>query len=223
MRSEKDAFLLSDHFIHLRSNPMYVVRPPYLLKKLYTRGIWRKDTTEKKLYLTFDDGPVPEVTPWVLDVLKTAAIEATFFCVGENAEKHPEIYQRILRENHAVGNHTHQHISGWNTPLAEYIANVEKCAAYVNTTLFRPPYGRIRKDQQRRLETQYTIVMWDVLSGDYDNHTSPEQCLQNVLKNVRNGSIIVFHDSLKAQQNMQYALPRFIADAKAKGFEFAKL
>lgn len=202
---------------------MYRVRPPYLLKKLYARGMWRKDAAEKKLYLTFDDGPVPVVTPWVLDVLKAADIQATFFCVGENVAKHPQLYQRILSENHAVGNHTHQHISGWKTPLADYLANVETCATYVSSNLFRPPYGRIRKDQQRSLETHYSIVMWDVLSGDYDKDTSPEQCLQNVIKNVRNGSIIVFHDSLKAQHNMQYALPRFIADATAKGFEFGKL
>jgi peptidoglycan/xylan/chitin deacetylase (PgdA/CDA1 family) len=202
---------------------MYRVRPPYLLRTLYARGIWRKDAAEKKLYLTFDDGPIPVVTPWVLDVLKTACIEATFFCVGENVQKHPEIYQRIINENHAVGNHTHHHINGWKTTLPDYIANVEKCAAYVTTNLFRPPYGRIRKAQQRKLETQYSIVMWDVLSGDYDRQTSPEQCLQNVVTHVRNGSIILFHDSLKAQQNMQYALPRFIDDAKEKGYEFGKL
>jgi peptidoglycan/xylan/chitin deacetylase (PgdA/CDA1 family) len=202
---------------------MYRVRPPYLLKKLYARGVWRKDTAEKKLYLTFDDGPVPIVTPWVLDVLKEASVKATFFCVGENVQKHPDIYQRILSEQHAVGNHTYNHISGWQTSLPDYLHNVEKCAEHVSTTLFRPPYGRIRKEQQRQLETQYSIVMWDVLSGDYDQRTTPEQCLQNVNTHIRNGSIIVFHDSLKAQRNMQYALPRFINDAKVKGFEFGKL
>lgn len=202
---------------------MYRVRPPYLLKKLYARGIWRKNGAEKKIYLTFDDGPVPSVTPWVLDVLKAAGIEATFFCVGVNVEKHPDIYQRIISENHAVGNHTYDHISGWKTAPEDYIANVEKCATYVTTNLFRPPYGRIRKNQQRILEKHYSIVMWDVLSCDYDRQTSPEQCLQNVITHVRNGSIIVFHDSLKAQQNMQYALPRFIEHAKGKGFEFGKL
>jgi peptidoglycan/xylan/chitin deacetylase (PgdA/CDA1 family) len=202
---------------------MYLVRPPYLLKKLYARGVWRKDVTEKKIYLTFDDGPVPLVTPWVLDVLKEAGIVATFFCVGENVQKHPDIYQRIIHDNHAVGNHTYHHISGWNTTLREYMADVEKCAAYVTSNLFRPPYGRIRKVQQRQLEIQYSIVMWDVLSGDYDRCTTPERCLKNVTAKVRNGSIILFHDSVKAQKNMQYALPRFIADAKAKGYEFGKL
>ncbi len=220
MRPKQGAFLLSELF---PVSTMYRVRPPYLLKKLYKRGIWRKDVTQKKIYLTFDDGPVPVVTPWVLDVLKAADIEATFFCVGENVAKHPEIYQRIIHEKHAVGNHTYNHISGWKTPLMDYVGNVEKCAGVVNTTLFRPPYGRIRKDQQRQLEQEYSIIMWDLLSGDYDQRISPQDCLQNVITHVRNGSIIVFHDSLKAQQNMQYALPRFIDDAKIKGFEFCKL
>jgi peptidoglycan/xylan/chitin deacetylase (PgdA/CDA1 family) len=223
MRPEEDAFLLSDPFISFKIINMYRVRPSYLLKKLYARGIWRKSAAEKKIYLTFDDGPVPLVTPWVLDVLKSTGVEATFFCVGENVQKHPEIYQRIIQEQHTVGNHTYNHINGWKTALPEYIANVEKCAEYVRTNLFRPPYGRIRKDQQRRLEMQYSIVMWDLLSGDYDQQTTPEQCLQNVLTRVRNGSIIVFHDSQKAQRNLQYALPRFIEDAKAKGYTFEKL
>lgn len=202
---------------------MYRVRPPYLLKKLYSQGVWRKSKEEKKIYLTFDDGPVPEVTPWVLDILKSNAIEATFFCVGENVEKHKDVYQRILREKHAVGNHSYNHINGWKTPLFDYLKNVEKCAKQVRSTLFRPPYGRIRKKQQRALEQRYTIVMWDVLTGDYDPNTSPQQCLRNAVKNTRNGSIIVFHDSVKAKQNLEYALPRFIEEAKASGYVFAKL
>ena len=202
---------------------MYKVRPPYLLKKLYSQGVWRKSKEEKKIYLTFDDGPVPEVTPWVLDVLKANAIKATFFCVGENVEKYKELYQRIIREQHNVGNHTYNHISGWKTPLFDYLRNVEKCAKNVRSTLFRPPYGRIRKKQQRALEQHYSIVMWDVLTGDYDQKTTPQKCLRNALKYTRNGSIIVFHDSLKAKRNIQYALPRFIEEAKAGGYSFEKL
>ena len=202
---------------------MYRVLPPYLLKKLYPRGVWRKDKHEKTIYLTFDDGPVPDVTPWVLDVLKANSIAATFFCVGENVKQHKELYQRIIKENHAVGNHTHNHVNGWKTPLNEYLKNVDKCADQVNSNLFRPPYGRIRKKQQQALEEVYSIIMWDVLSGDYDQRTTPEKCLQNVRRNVRNGSIIVFHDSAKAKKNIQYALPRFIEEAKAEGFKFAKL
>ena len=202
---------------------MYRVRPPYLLKKLYPRGVWRKDRKEKKIYLTFDDGPVPEVTPWVLDILKSYAIKGTFFCVGENVKQNKELYQRILRENHAVGNHTYNHVDGWKTSLTDYLKNVEKCEQQLQSRLFRPPYGRIRKKQQKALESHYSIIMWDVLSGDYDHQTSPEKCLQNVMRNVRNGSIIVFHDSVKAKKNINYALPRFIEQAKVKGYLFEKL
>jgi peptidoglycan-N-acetylglucosamine deacetylase len=202
---------------------MYSVRPPSLLRKLYTAGIWRMSTQERKIYLTFDDGPIPEVTPWVLDVLKEATVPATFFCVGENVKNNPAIYKRIVQEGHAAGNHTYNHVNGWMTALPAYIENIQKCAMYVNSELFRPPYGRIRKKQQEVVSTQYTIVMWDVLSKDYDPQTSPEQCFKNVCDHVRNGSIIVFHDSLKAKENMQYALPRFIEFAKKNGFEFGKL
>jgi peptidoglycan-N-acetylglucosamine deacetylase len=205
---------------------MYLVQPPYLLKKIYPQAIWRMPSNEKKIYLTFDDGPVPIITPWVLDVLKKENITATFFCVGENIVSHPEIYQRIINEGHTVGNHTYNHLNGWNTHGNEYIRNVLKCAEVMkkekSTTikLFRPPYGRAKKSQMAQLATQYTIVLWDVLSGDYDKNTSPEQCLKNVTDHVRNGSIIVFHDSYKAQKNMEYALPAFIQFAKEKGFEF---
>ncbi len=202
---------------------MYPARSPYLLTKVYPRAIWRMNTTARKIYLTFDDGPVPEVTPWVLDVLKEAFIKATFFCVGENVVRHPEIYERILRENHSVGNHTHHHLNGWKTPFQTYIDNVQQCAQYVTSSLFRPPYGRMRKDQRQLIETHFTIVMWDVISGDFDERLSPEKCLKNVVSCVRNGSIILFHDSYKAQKNMQYTLPRFISFAKSQGYEFEKL
>ena len=212
---------------------MYLLRPPYLLKKLYSKAIWRMDKTQKKIYLTFDDGPISQITPWVLDVLKQHNIKATFFCVGENIVKHPVVYRRILLENHAVGNHTYNHLNGWNTHTNTYIDNVELCNKAMaigigqQKILFRPPYGKVKKSQIAQLlknkTHNYSIIMWDVLSGDYDNKTSPEKCLSNVINNVRNGSIIVFHDSLKSQKNLEYALPRFIEQAKAKGFEFEKL
>lgn len=190
----------------------------------------------KKIYLTFDDGPVPTVTPWVLDVLKQYNIKATFFCVGENVVKNPDIFQRILQEGHSIGNHTYNHLNGWNTHSKKYMENVELCDQVLKKGgsgqihLFRPPYGKAKKSQILKLssnknpdQTPYSIIMWDVLSGDYDKNTSPETCLKNVTDHVRNGSIIVFHDSAKAQKNLEYALPRFIEYASGQGFEFEKL
>ena len=202
---------------------MYLVRPPYLLKKLYPKAVWRMDAAQKIIYLTFDDGPVAEITPWVLDVLKEKKINATFFCVGENVVKNPEIFRRIKEEKHTTGNHTFNHLNGWNTHTANYLQNVEKCVMENPTLLFRPPYGKLKKSQYRMLTAQYSIIMWDVLSGDYDKDTSPEKCLSNVLKHVRNGSVIVFHDSYKAQEKLKYALPRFIDWALEKGYAFAVL
>ncbi|MGQ0829296.1 MAG: polysaccharide deacetylase family protein [Bacteroidota bacterium] len=199
---------------------MYFVRPPYLLQKLYPKAIWRMDASQKKIYLTFDDGPVPGITNWVLDILKQHNIRGTFFCVGENVVKHPDLFQRIINEEHRIGNHTYHHLNGWNTHTFKYLKNIQKCAEVVNSNLFRPPYGRTKKSQLAILKSQYSIIMWDVLSGDYSKTTSPEKCLNNVINSVRNGSIIVFHDSYKAKKNIEYALPRFIEYAKTNGFEF---
>jgi peptidoglycan/xylan/chitin deacetylase (PgdA/CDA1 family) len=180
-------------------------------------------TLEKKIYLTFDDGPVPHITSWVLDVLKKEEIKATFFCVGENVSKNPSIYKRILDEKHAVGNHTYNHMDGWSAHGNQYLRNVIKCAEVVDSKLFRPPYGRIKKSQLDRISKQYSVIMWDVISGDYDKNTSKVQCLKNVIDYVRNGSIVVFHDSSKAQNNLEYALPKFIKYAKENGFVFEVL
>ena len=202
---------------------MYIVRPTYLLRKLYPKAIWRMPVDGKKIYLTFDDGPVPYITPWVLDLLKKENIKATFFCVGDNVTKNHDIYKRIVSEKHSIGNHTFNHVNGWNTHGNQYFRNIIKCAEVVDSKLFRPPYGRIKKSQLALITKQYSVVMWDVLSGDYDKKTSPLQCLQNVIDNVRSGSVIVFHDSEKAQKNMEYALPKFIHYAKENGYEFAIL
>lgn len=203
---------------------MYLVRPSWLIKSIYPQAIWRKDVSESYIYLTFDDGPIPEITTWVLDVLKKRGVPATFFCVGENIAKHPDIFQRIKAEQHQIGNHTYHHINGWSAHTVDYIEDVKLCDASISdkasTKLFRPPYGKMKKSQLQQVSKDYAVVMWDVLSGDYDRLTSPEKCLNNVCTAVRNGSIIVFHDNIKAKKNLEYSLPRFIDYALSKGFVF---
>ena len=223
---------------------MYFVRPPLFLQWYYANLTWRKAKTEKSVYLTFDDGPIPNVTDFVLNTLKDFQIKATFFCIGDNISKHPIIFDRIKREGHAIGNHTYHHLKGWETDDATYLKDFEKCQALTQTNLFRPPYGRIKKSQIRSLKSKvesqkfaertatlnpkpYTsdlqIIMWDVLSGDFDTSISPEKCYHNVINNVKNGSIIVFHDSLKAWDRLEYALPKTIEYLLAKGYRFEKL
>ncbi len=198
-----------------------VARPPYLLRKIYPRCVWRMPANNNKIYLTFDDGPVPEVSPWVLDVLKHYKVKATFFCVGDNVKKHPEIYERILTEGHQVGNHTYNHIKGLRSANNDYFENVQQCHELVNSRLFRPPYGQIKHSQQNYLAKKFRVIMWDVLSYDYSHLVSKEKCLNNVIKNTRNGSIIVFHDSVKAYPNLQFALPRAIEYLQDKRFRFS--
>lgn len=200
-----------------------LVRPPQILRKLYKGSFWRMNQNEPIIYLTFDDGPIPELTPWVLDVLKQYNIKATFFCVGDNITKHPEIFQRIINEGHQIGNHTYNHLKGWKTTNALYFDNINKCQELTCTDLFRPPYGRITKSQYKFLLTNYRIVFWDVLSYDYDALISPEKCLNNCLKFTRNGSIIVFHDSIKAQKNLKFALPHYIEHFLKLNYKFATL
>lgn len=202
---------------------MYFIRPPYALQKLYSKALWRVPTKDKVVYLTFDDGPVPEVTSWVLDLLKQKKIPATFFCVGNNVQKHPELYQQILNDGHAVGNHTHNHLNGWQTHTPAYIRNTLMCAEQVQSHLFRPPYGRIKKNQLGILGSRFKIVMWDVLSGDFDTNISPSQCLRNCIKYTREGSIVVFHDSVKSWSNVSYALPLYLDYCLEKGYQFKKL
>jgi len=202
---------------------MFLAKTPQLFQNLLTNYTWHIPTTEKVLFLTFDDGPVPEETPWVLDTLRPYGAKATFFCVGDNVRKHPEIFQQILAEGHAVGNHTFNHLNGWKTHTFNYLKNVQRCGQVVDSLLFRPPYGTLRPAQTRRLKSRYRIVMWDVLSGDYDPDVTPEQCLQNVLDNVQPGSIILFHDSLKAEPRMRYALPRVLEQLSAEGWRFEKV
>ncbi|GAB1463954.1 polysaccharide deacetylase family protein [Pedobacter sp.] len=205
---------------------MYTVRPPFFLKWYYPNLIWNKATDKKTVYLTFDDGPIPNVTEFVLNTLKSFNVKGTFFCIGDNINKHPQIFERIKKEGHAIGNHTYNHLKGWETDNKTYMDNFWKCQELTETNLFRPPYGRIKKSQISNLKSQTSnleIIMWDVLSGDFDTKLSPEKCYQNVIKNVRNGTIIVFHDSLKAWDRLAYALPKTIEYLLAKGYRFEKL
>ena len=202
---------------------MYIVKSPFWLQWFYSSAIWHKSRKEKSIYLTFDDGPIPVVTPFVLNTLKSFNAKATFFCIGDNVAKHPEIYQQILDEGHSVGNHTYNHLKGWNTPDEVYLENVSQCAKLVESTLFRPPYGRPKRSQISHLKSQYSIVMWDVLSGDFDTGIDAHKCVKNVINNAKNGSIIVFHDSLKAFPRLEDALPKVLEQFTAKGFRFLPL
>lgn len=200
-----------------------LVRPPQLLRSFYKGSLWRMEKTQPVIYLTFDDGPIPELTPWVLDVLKQYQVKATFFCVGENISKNPELFERLKEEGHQVGNHTFNHIKGWKVNKSKYLNNIEKCQALTKTNLFRPPYGRIKKSQFNVILKDYQVVFWDVLSYDYDSLITPKKCLDNSIKYTRNGSIIVFHDNIKAQKNLKFALPHYIEHFLKLNYKFATL
>ena len=202
---------------------MFFAKTPRLIQALMPAYTWRIPDEEPVMYLTFDDGPIPELTPWVLDTLQSCGAKATFFCVGDNVRKHPGIYRRILEEGHSVGNHTYNHLSGWKTEDVKYLNNVRQCARMVKSDLFRPPYGRLMPRQRDVLRKHYRIIMWDVLSGDYDANISPEQCLQNVIDHAQAGSIVVMHDSLKAERNLRHALPAILRHFGASGYRFARL
>lgn len=198
------------------------------MRALYPNFVWRKPSDEKKIYLTFDDGPIPEVTEFVLETLEKYRAKATFFCIGDNIGKNPSIFQQILKDGHSVGNHTFNHLRGWATEDVTYLENVVKCQTEIQknghrTKLFRPPYGRIKRKQANALLPDYEIVMWDVLSGDFSQNLSPEIVLKKTIKHTEAGSIILFHDSIKANERMSYALPRFLEHFSTQGFQFSKL
>lgn len=200
----------------------YFVKTPWWLKRIYPSYRWSIDTKEKLVYLTFDDGPHPEATPFVLDELKKYNAKATFFCIGENVEAHPDIYKRIIGEGHRTGNHTQDHLNGWKTDTDTYLANISKAAKRIDSNLFRPPYGRIKVRQAKRLK-DYQIIMWDVLSGDFDESLSKEKCLANVISRSGPGSIIVFHDSEKAFTCLKYALPASMEFFSKNGYSFKEI
>ncbi|TGV00938.1 polysaccharide deacetylase family protein [Flavivirga rizhaonensis] len=214
------------------------VKIPVIVKKIFPKYIWDIPSIDKVIYLTFDDGPTPEITNWVLETLKAYNAKATFFCIGNNIEKHPDIFQNIVDAGHSIGNHTYNHIKGWKTKSKDYLKNIEKAQETINdqipnnnskivnrqsliVNLFRPPHGQITPKQGKRLiALGYKIIMWDVLSFDWDKSISKETCLNNVTNKATHGSIIVFHDSIKASKNMQYTLPKVLEFFSKKGYTF---
>ena len=204
----------------------YLVKTPWILKKIYPECIWNIQTVEKVIYLTFDDGPHPVATNFVLDELKNYNAKATFFCIGKNVEEYFDMYKKIISEGHAVGNHTHNHLNGWKTGDKEYLDNIYKAKKIIDSNLFRPPYGRITKFQLKQLSGEkYKLksIMWSVLSGDFDEEISGEECYLTVTKNAKEGSVVVFHDSEKAFKRLQYALPLVLKYFTEKGFEFRSI
>ena len=199
---------------------MLIERPPWGYRALFPGAHWRLNEKEKVVFLTFDDGPIPEMTPWVLDVLDNYGIKAVFFCVGDNVRKHPEIYREILTRGHRVGNHTFHHLQGLRVTTKTYSKDVKETEKLIDSKLFRPPHGHLRLPQFFRLRNDYTIIMWDVVTRDYSCLMTPERVFNNVKKYTRNGSIIVFHDSLKGYDKTRYALPRSIEWLLEQGYQF---
>lgn len=212
----------------------YFIKTPYLLKKCYAKRVWDIHNEPNSLYLTFDDGPTPGVTDWVMETLSEYGAKATFFCIGKNIEKHPELFQRIAKEGHSIGNHTNNHLNGWDTNTENYFSNLKKAEKHImcnlsqevevnfhQKKLFRPPYGKMTSKQAKEaMDIGYKIIMWDVLSADFDQDLSPEQCSKNVINNAKDGSIIIFHDSIKAEKNMKEALVQTLNFFKNKNFAF---
>lgn len=214
---------------------LYWIKTNQLIKKIFRNYIWDVPNKENKIYLTFDDGPTPEVTDWVLKQLQKHKAKATFFCIGKNIKNHPDLFSKIITAGHKIGNHTFDHCNGWQTSIQEYLKSADLCqiaSGYApnknindeNLLLFRPPYGKIRQSQAKKLrQLGYKIIMWDVLSADFDTTITKEKCLDNVVKNVKSGSVIVFHDSVKAFPNLEFTLPRALKYLKEKGFVFEAL
>ena len=225
----------------------YFVKTPKIIQSIFSNYTWKIASHKKEIYLTFDDGPIHKVTPWVLNTLEKYNAKATFFCIGDNIKKYPDIFQEITLQNHAIGNHTFNHLQGWKTNTEKYLSNIDKTKNIIKslkredqrpktdakpstnnqqpiTNFFRPPYGKIKYKQSKALQNKgYQIIMWDVLSADFDQEISPEKCYQHVIKNVQNGSIIVFHDSEKAFKNLEYTLPKVLEYFTEKGFVFRTL
>lgn len=194
-----------------------------LLASLTKNLVWSVKTDKREVFLTFDDGPIPVVTPWVLETLEKYSAKATFFCVGDNVKKNQDVYKMILENSHKIGNHTMNHLNGWTNFNKTYFENIEKCDKLIHSNLFRPPYGKIKPTQISYLKNKYKIIMWDVLTKDYDDSNSGEYCFERVKKNSKQGSIIVFHDSLKAEKRLRYALPKSLDYLSKEGYTFSAL
>ena len=202
---------------------MFIEQPPWFYRALFPGATWRIPSDERCVYLTFDDGPIPQVTPWVLNTLDQYGVKATFFMVGDNVRKHPDVFRMVVERGHAVGNHTFHHIQGIRYSTRGYLADVELAARLIPGNLFRPPHGHMRFPQLLRLRKTHRIVMWDVVTRDYSPHLSPQQVLANVKRYTRNGSILVFHDSLTAERNMRWAMPRAIEWLLQEGYRFKRI
>lgn len=206
---------------------MYLTKTPFLLRAFYPSCTWKMPANEKAIYLSFDDGPHPIATPFVLEQLEKYNAKASFFCIGKNVVEHPEIYQQIITKGHTVGNHTMHHLNGWKTEDDLYLQNIQAANAVIASNFFRPPYGRIKKNQIRKIRADKSIpqeiIMWDVLSADFDTNITGQQCLNIVLKNTEAGSIVVFHDSAKAWDRLQVALPATLDYFTQKGYQFKAL
>jgi len=222
--------------LNIEHQTLNLFRTPFFLPKIYPSLLWRVPTVQKELYLTFDDGPVSGPTEFVLEELKKFNAKATFFCIGDNVRKHPEVFEKVLRGGHVVGNHTFNHLKGWSTSLEKYLENIEACESQItnheliitnqdlpSSRFFRPPYGRITSNQIKAVKEKYRIVMWDVLTHDYSKNISRQNCLNGSINAARPGSIVVFHDSFKAERNLTHVLPRFLECFSNEGYEFKPL
>jgi peptidoglycan/xylan/chitin deacetylase (PgdA/CDA1 family) len=202
---------------------IFLIQPKSILKKIYPRAIWHFDRTEKKIFLTFDDGPIPELTEWILHELQSFNANATFFCVGDNILKYPHLFEKIKSNGHLVANHSMHHIKGFKNTVADYLKDVESCRQLLDNNFFRPPYGQLKRSQYKALiQKQYKIILWDVISYDYEK-ISPQVCASNAISNTKNGSVVLFHDNLKAEKNLKYALPLFLEHFSSRNYKFESL